>query len=181
MKAIIVLIFVFLFSVDAFVSYASSAVLRTKLLATPVAKEALDQVAKNWQSTKNPLPSLKEQESKFKILTSGLGNDETKAAKVLELFPQVLFVDSTRLRDNLELMASTWGVDKTCDVLLRNPNVLSTATKGYGSLEASLSKGQGGDIVGMSYVIAATRPAGPVLLGLLGIALLKAVIFGVDV
>lgn len=49
-------------------------------------------------------------------------------------------------------------------------------TAGYGSAAVA-----GDDAMAASYFIAFTRPAGPVLLGALGLALLKAVIFGVDI
>jgi len=146
-----------------------------------VSTEAIQEVqAKFAKNLNNPLPPLRDLQAKFDILSSGLGGAEEKAATVCKLYPFVLYVDNSRLSENLRQLNEAWGPEKTSEVLLRNPNILSTAPQGYGSIAASLAKGNGNDIVGASYLIAATRPAGPVLLALLFAALAKAAIFGVN-
>jgi hypothetical protein len=146
-----------------------------------VSTEAIQEVqAKFAKNLNNPLPPLRDLQAKFDILSSGLGGAEEKAATVCKLYPFVLYVDNSRLTENLRQLNEAWGPEKTSEVLLRNPNILSTAPQGYGSIAASLAKGNGNDIVGASYLIAATRPAGPVLLALLFAALAKAAIFGVN-
>jgi len=127
------------------------------------------------------LPPQKDMEGKWDLLTKGLFNgDEAKTAEIVRQFPDVLRADPKRLSANIELMNDVWGNQKTSEVILRNPNILTTRTTGYGSLSASLEKGEGNDIVAVSYIIAATRPAGPVLLGGLFLALAKAAIFGIN-
>ena len=142
--------------------------------------DAINAVSTRFSTMKNnKAPTVPELERKFDIIAAGFGQDEEKAVEVVKIFPYVLFADDTRLSDNLDLLNTSWGPEKAKQVILRNPNILSVATKGYGSLEASLAKGNGNDIVAASYVVGFTRPAGPLLLSLLFLALAKAAIFGV--
>lgn len=153
---------------------------KSAAVRSQVSTEAIQGVqAKFAKNMNNPLPPLDALQQKFDILAAGLGA-ETKAATVCKLYPFVLYVDNSRLTENLRQLTEAWGLEKTSEVLLRNPNILSTAPQGYGSIAASLAKGNGNDIVGASYLIAATRPAGPFLLALLFLSLGKAVIFGVN-
>jgi len=127
------------------------------------------------------LPPQAELEGKWDLLTKGLfEGDETKTANIVAQFPDVLRSNPARLEANIQLLSETWGIQKASEVVLRNPNILTTPTYGYGSLSASLEKGNGNDIVAVSYLIAATRPAGPFLLAGLGLALAKAAIFGIN-
>jgi hypothetical protein len=127
------------------------------------------------------LPPQAELEGKWDLLTKGLfEGDETKTANIVAQFPDVLRANPARLEANIKLLSETWGIQKASEVVLRNPNILTTPTYGYGSLSASLEKGNGNDIVAVSYLIAATRPAGPFLLAGLGLALAKAAIFGIN-
>ena len=157
----------------------SSTSLQAKLSQT--GKEAVAAAAARFTNNKvRVFPAASEAEKRFELLAKSIG-DEKAASEIAQIFPDIFFVENKRLSENLELLVLNWGKEKTTEVLLRNPNILSVATRGYGSLEASLSKGGGGDMVGASYVVAATRPVGKILLGLLGAALLKAIIFGVEV
>lgn len=150
--------------------------------SSPEAVASVAFVQKKFANYKNrKLESEAVLTSNFNALAKALGGDNTKAVKVVEIFPEVLSVDPKRIQDNVNLMSSKWGEEKATDVILRNPNILSIATTGYGSLTSSLNAGDGGDLVAASYVISLTRPVGPILITALILALAKAAIFGVDI
>ena len=82
--------------------------------------------------------------------------------------------DGQRITDNFNVYVEKWGFDKAKIVVMNNPALLQVKTTGYGSAEAAAD-----ETVFLSYVVAATRPIGSVLLAGLALALGKAIIFGV--
>lgn len=137
-----------------------------------------DAIAFFKKQTPNPRPGGSydvtevELKARFDVL-SNLFKSESKALNVVQAVPAVLTVSKERVKANFEVYEAKWGYEKTCGVLLRNPNLFNVPTRGYGSAETS-----GEETIIVSYVVAATRPIGGVLLGLLFISLAKGVING---
>lgn len=98
---------------------------------------------------------------------------EAKALEIVDVWPEVLTLEDDKVNKNFNTYSNTYGVEEATGMLVRNPALFAVPTEGYGSAEKAA-----GDAMFMSYVIAFTRPIGGLLLGLLGLALLKAVIFG---
>lgn len=111
----------------------------------------------------------------FATLTKTLGS-EASAALCCKNVPTLLNAPEDRIKGNFAVYTEKFGEDKARGMVERNPSLLFIPTKGYGSAEVA-----GDDAMVMSYVIGYTRPLGKVLLGALGLALLKAIVFGVNV
>ena len=111
-------------------------------------------------------------ESAYTNLSKTVGG-EAKALEIVEVWPEVLTLESDRINKNFNTYSNTYGVEEATGMLVRNPALFAVPTEGYGSAEKAA-----GDAMAMSYVIAFTRPIGGILLSILGLALLKGVIFG---
>eukprot|EP00597_Dinobryon_sp_UTEXLB2267_P016755 CAMPEP_0201092150 /NCGR_PEP_ID=MMETSP0812-20130820/707_1 /ASSEMBLY_ACC=CAM_ASM_000668 /TAXON_ID=98059 /ORGANISM="Dinobryon sp., Strain UTEXLB2267" /LENGTH=168 /DNA_ID=CAMNT_0047343553 /DNA_START=109 /DNA_END=615 /DNA_ORIENTATION=+ len=101
---------------------------------------------------------------RFISLVEAVKSEEV-ALKIVSTVPEVLVIKPQLVKDNFAMFESKWGFEKTLGLVTRNPNILSVATRGYGSAEVA-----GDETLYASYLIAATRPIGkPLLLLLFGL------------
>jgi hypothetical protein len=109
----------------------------------------------------------KEASFRFSTLADCIG--EANAVQAVANSPLVMTVSDARVRDNWKVYEQKWGFDKAAATIVRNPNILQVPTRGYGSAETSED-----ETIYISYLVAATRPAGkPLLLTLLALLLYK--------
>jgi len=75
---------------------------------------------------------------------------------------RTLEMDPSYFKGTYDIFCETFGKEDAIEMVKRNPGLLATAPDGYGSAETA-----GPETMFLSYVVAATRPAGPLLLSLL--------------
>ena len=110
----------------------------------------------------------------FNTIASLYGG-EARALNMVKAAPVVLSRDPSMFTATKEAFLAAFDGKYTErqveDMVIRNPNLLSLRPTGYGGADKS-----GDETMFMSYVVAVTRPAGPVLLAATAIGLLTPVL-----
>eukprot|EP00903_Cladosiphon_okamuranus_P017829 g16408.t1 len=93
---------------------------------------------------------------------------EDNAVQMVKNSPSCLGYDASMFQATFEAFSEVFGEEETKGMVTRNPNLLAVRPTGFGGAINAKN-----DTMQMSYVIAATRPLGPVLLW--GLAFLLAI------
>ena len=179
-----------LFSVNAFVNWPRRPKISTSTLGlfnkkggakaskvSSLGRESVNNYLDKFGSSKNKLKDPDVLQANFQNLAKAVRSDEA-AAEIVSVWPEVLCVAKERVSGNMDTFTEYFEFEGALGMVTRNPNLFAVPTEGYGSARAACEKGGGKDMMAMSYVIATTRPIGTPLLGLLGLLLLKAAVFG---
>jgi len=122
-------------------------------------KAAFKEIAKLYGGEDNALKIVEASPGVLNMNSAGFA--ATKAAFVAALTEDKVDDKSGKVT------AAKFNEDDVVGMVVRNPNLINIRPSGYGGADTSDES-----TVQMSYVVAATRPAGPVLLGALAVALL---------
>uniref|UniRef100_A0A7R9UE42 PSI-F n=1 Tax=Pinguiococcus pyrenoidosus TaxID=172671 RepID=A0A7R9UE42_9STRA len=95
--------------------------------------------------------------STYKSIAKVYGDDN--ALEMVKAVPGCLAFDPSNFQGTYDVFCETFGEDKAKGMVRRNPNLLAVKPDGWGG-----ATGAKDDTFYMSYVIAFTRPLGPVLL-----------------
>jgi hypothetical protein len=96
----------------------------------------------------------------FKELSKVYGLEN--ASKICKTELVVLEMNSLYFKGTFDCFVETFGEEGAIGMVRRNPGLLATSPVGFGSAATA-----GPETMALSYVVAATRPLGPYLLGLL--------------
>lgn len=98
--------------------------------------------------------------SAFNQIAAVYGEDN--ATKMVDAVPDCLSYNPANFKPSFDAFVEALGEDDAKGMVTRNPNLLAVPPTGYGGADKT-----GKDALYLSYVIAATRPLGPVLLATL--------------